>query len=194
MATAFSCVSGWRHCRPNMAPTKCSTPTGTASRAVSRPQELLEYAGNPLHDPPAAGLVEGLLATCRVPFGAGGGRGRGRRGGGNAADGWQSLAEAIPQMPHTTLLIMVDGPLSGNNPLLRQLRQVCDTEEMTAPRGEQLARWIKQTAESRGAAIGPAAIRSLADLVAATFGPSIRNWKSFPSMPPGARSARATCG
>ncbi len=132
----------------------------------SSPQELLGICqAIPFMDPLRLVLVEGLLATAESRSGAGGGRGRGRRGGGNAADGWQSLAEAIPQMPPTTLLIMVDGPLSGNNSLLRQLRQVCDTEEMTAPRGEQLARWIKQTAESRGAAIGPAAIRSLADLV-----------------------------
>ena len=132
----------------------------------SNPQELLGICqAIPFMDPLRLVLVEGLLATAESRSGAGGGRGRGRRGGGNATDGWQSLAEAIPQMPHTTLLIMVDGPLSGNNSLLRQLRQVCDTEEMAAPRGEQLARWIKQTAESRGAAIGPPAIRSLADLV-----------------------------
>ena len=132
----------------------------------SSPQELLGICqAIPFMDPLRLVVMEGLLATAESRSGAGGGRGRGRRGGGNATDGWQSLADAIPQMPPTTLLIMVDGPLSGNNSLLRQLRQVCDTEEMTAPRGEQLARWIKQTAESRGAAIGPAAIRSLADLV-----------------------------
>lgn len=130
------------------------------------PQELLGICqAIPFMDPLRLVLVEGLLATAESRSGAAGGRGRGRRGGSSASDAWQALAEAIPQMPDTTLLILVDGPLSGNNSLLRQLRQVCDSEELSAPRGEQLARWIKQTAEARGAAIGPAAIRSLADLV-----------------------------
>ena len=68
-------------------------------------------------------------------------------------------------MPGTTLLLLSDGPLNSNNLLLRILRPVCNVEEMAAPRGEQLARWIKETAEAKGAAISPAAIRSMADLV-----------------------------
>ena len=104
--------------------------------------------------------VDGLLATAESRSGGG----RGRRGGGSA-DGWQALVDAIPQMPDTTLLLLSDGPLNGNNPLLRQLRPVCEVEELAAPRAEQLARWIKETAEAKGAAVSPAAIRSLADLV-----------------------------
>ena len=76
-----------------------------------------------------------------------------------------SLGEAIPGMPDTTLLLLSDGPLNANNPLLRAIRPVCNVEEVAAPRGEQLARWIKETAEAKGAAIAPAAIRSMADLV-----------------------------
>ena len=129
------------------------------------PQELLGVCmAIPFMDPLRQVVVDGLLATAESRSGSGGGRGRGRRGGG-AADGWQSLADAIPQMPDTTLLILSDGAISANNPLLRLLRQPCNAEELTAPRGEQLARWIKETAEARGAAISPAAIRSMADLV-----------------------------
>ena len=129
------------------------------------PQELLGVCmAIPFMDPLRQVVVDGLLATAESRSGSGGGRGRGRRGGG-AADGWQSLAAAIPQMPDTTLLILSDGAISANNPLLRLLRQPCNAEELTAPRGEQLARWIKETAEARGAAISPAAIRSMADLV-----------------------------
>ena len=105
--------------------------------------------------------VEGLLGTAESRSGAG----RGRRGGNSAADVWQNLAAAIPSMPDTTLLMLSDGPLTGNNPLLRLLSPVCTVEEQTAPRGEQLARWIKETTEHKGSSIGPAAIRSMADLV-----------------------------
>ena len=71
----------------------------------------------------------------------------------------------FPQFPETTLLLLSDGPLNANNPLARQLSAVCTVEEQTAPRGEQLARWIKETAEAKGAAISPTAIRAMADLV-----------------------------
>ena len=105
--------------------------------------------------------VEGLLATAESRPGGG----RGRRGGGGSDDRWQPLVDGIPLMPDTTLLMLSDGAISANNPLLRQLARACTVEEQTAPRGEQLARWIKQTAEAKGAAISPAAIRSMADLV-----------------------------
>ena len=129
------------------------------------PPELLGVCqAIPFMDPLRLVVVEGLLATAESRSGGGSGRGRGRRGG-NASDGWQTLADAIPQMPDTTLLLLSDGAISGNNPLLRLLRPVCTVEEHTSPRGEQLARWIKETAEARGAVISPAAIRSMADLV-----------------------------
>ena len=129
------------------------------------PPELLGVCqAIPFMDPLRLVVVEGLLATAESRSGGGSGRGRGRRGG-NASGGWQALADAIPQMPDTTLLLLSDGAISGNNSLLRLLRPVCNVEELTAPRGEQLARWIKETAEAKGAWVSPAAIRSMADLV-----------------------------
>ena len=125
------------------------------------PQELLGTCqAIPFLDPLRLVVVDGLLATAESRSGGG----RGRRGN-NAADSWQALAEAIPGMPDTTLLLLSDGPLNASNPLLRSLRQVCEVDEQAAPRGEQLARWIKETAESKGAFISPVAIRSMADLV-----------------------------
>ena len=117
----------------------------------------------PFMDPLRLVVVDGLLSASESR-GGGGGRGRGRRGG-NAGGAGESLAEAIPRMPDTTLLLLTDGELAANNALLRQLRPVCQVEEQTAPRGEQLNRWIKRAAEAKGAAASPAAIASLADLV-----------------------------
>ncbi len=132
---------------------------------VSQQELLATCQALPFLDTLRLVVVDGLLATAESRSGGGsGGRGRGR-GGGNSAGGWQALADAIPQMPETTLLLLTDGTLSANNSLLRQLRPVCTVEEQAAPRGEQLARWIKQTAEAKGAAVSPAAIRSMADLV-----------------------------
>ncbi len=129
------------------------------------PPELLGVCqAIPFMDPIRLVLVEGLLAAAESRSGGASGRGRGRRGGG-AADAGQTLSGAIPQMPDTTLLLLADGPLSANNTLLRRLRPVCNVEELTAPRGEQLARWIKESAQAKGAMVSPAAISSLADLV-----------------------------
>ena len=126
------------------------------------PQELLAVCqAMPFLDTLRLVIVEGLLATAESRSGGG----RGRRSGGSTDDRWRPLAEAIPQMPETTLLLLTDGPLNANNPLLRLLGPVCTVDERTAPRGEQLARWIKETAEARGAAISPGAIRAMADLV-----------------------------
>ncbi len=131
---------------------------------LNLPELLSVCQAIPFMDPLRLVVVEGLLATAESRSGGGSGRGRGRRVG-NASDGWQALADAIPQMPDTTLLLLSDGAISDSNPLLRLLRPVCNVEERTAPKGEQLARWIKETAEAKGAAVSPAAIRSLADLV-----------------------------
>ena len=126
------------------------------------PQELLGVCqALPFLDTMRLVSVEGLLATAESRSGGG----RGRRGGGASDGRWQPLVDAIPQMPDTTLLFLTDGALNANNPLLRSMRPVSSVEEMTSPRGEQLARWIKETAEAKGAAISPPAIRFMADLV-----------------------------
>lgn len=133
--------------------------------AQVNPAELISVCqALPFMDPRRLVVVDGLLAAAESRGGGGRGRG-GRRGGANAGNSGPSLADAIPQMPETTLLLLADGEVSSANALLRQLRPVCQVEEQTAPRGEQLNRWIKQTAEAKGARISPAAIGSLADLV-----------------------------
>ncbi len=136
------------------------------SASQARPAELIGICNAlPFMDPMRVIVVEGLLATAEPR----GGRPRGRRresaANSPATAQWQPLVEAIPAMPDTTVLTFVDGPLAANNPLLRQLRTVCQAEELTAPTGERLARWIKETAEAKGASINPAANHSLSDLV-----------------------------
>lgn len=113
-------------------------------------------------------VVEGLLATLEGRAVRAGRTARGRRSEAPAAEslgGWEALAPAIPQMPETTLLVLVDGPVAEGNPLLRVLRPVTQVQHLTAPAGEPLARWIKSSAQQKGASISPAAIRCLADLV-----------------------------
>ena len=133
-----------------------------------KPAELIRICSTiPFMDPRRLVVVEGLLATTERRAG-GRGRTRGRRGEASLTPtlgGWEALAEALPGLPETTLLVFVDGPLQESNPLLQVLRPLAQVQALAAPTGEALARWIKTTAQQKGAGISPAAIACLADLV-----------------------------
>lgn len=102
-------------------------------------------------------VVQGLLAT----FESRGGRGRGARSLGD----WEGLAAAIPLMPDTTRLFLVDHAIADANPLLRSLRPVTQTQHLPASSGEALSRFVKDAAQRKGSGISPAGIKSLTDLV-----------------------------
>ncbi len=121
-------------------------------------QELLAVCNAlPFMDSNRLVVVTGLLGALEGR----GGHGRGARSLGE----WDKLAEAVPNMPDTTLLFLVDGPVADSNPLLRSLRSVSQVNHLQAPTGEALARYIKELAQDKGSGISPAAIRTLTDLV-----------------------------
>jgi len=137
----------------------------TASQA--KPGELLSMCNAlPFMDDYRLVVVEGLLGTAESQGrGRDRGRGRGSSSDSGVAGQWQALGDAIPQMPDTTILVFTDGALGANNPLLRMLRPVAQVEELSAPSGEALARWIKSAVEAKGASISPSANQSITDLV-----------------------------
>ena len=117
-------------------------------------------------------VVTGLLATQdgRIGRGSGGsGSSRGRTSrsaaSSRAQGDWDGLAAAIPLMPDTTRLFLVDHALNDSNPLLRELKPVAQVQHLAAPGGEALARYVKELAQQKGAGISPAAIKTLTDLV-----------------------------
>ncbi len=135
-----------------------------------KPAELLSLCNAlPFMDPRRLVVVEGLLAAYERRSGgrSGGRRGRSRGSGAETQSlgGWEALAEAVPQLPDTTLLVFTDGAISDGNPLLRLLRPICQAQALAAPSGAALARWIKETAQQKGAGISPAAVSRLSDLV-----------------------------
>ena len=132
----------------------------------ANPAEVLSIVNViPFMDDHRVVVMEGLLGTAESSAGRQRSGRRAAPADSPAVNEWRGLAEVIPHMPESTVLMFIDGPLSGNNPLLRLLRPVCQVEELLAPRGEALARWTKEKAEAKGAAISPSAIRSLTDLV-----------------------------
>ena len=137
-----------------------------AGNRVTLPELLDICNALPFLDPVRFVLVEGLLSVYER--GAGTARGRGRRAAGGSSTGggdWDALAAAIPQMPETTRLVFLDGPLSRSNPLLRSLSGACEVHAKEPPVREGLAVWIKNQAQEKGSGIAPAAVRLLADLV-----------------------------
>ena len=133
--------------------------------AQAQPSEVIAMCNSlPFLDTVRLVEVEGALATQES---AGGGRGRGRGARRQSAPrgGWNELADAIPQMPDTTLLILVDADVADSNPLLRSLADHCQVHRQAAPTAQGLNQWIKRTAEEKGASITPPAIQAIAEMI-----------------------------
>ena len=114
-------------------------------------------------------IVEGLLT--RVQEAEWARRGRGRRDAGEPRTGaaiseeWHGLATTLADIAPTTDLVFVEGRLRGDNPLRQELASMAQVREFTPPTGPDLERWIQHQVSQRGATIGPAATRLLAELI-----------------------------
>lgn len=127
-----------------------------------RPDEVLAMCNSlPFLDTMRLVEIEGVLATQQV---SGGGRRSGRRSA-TATGAWAHLADAVPALPDTTVLIFVDGDVQENNPLLRSLSEHCAVYREATPNAQALLQWIKQQAEDKGSSITPPAMQVLAELV-----------------------------
>jgi DNA polymerase-3 subunit delta len=110
-------------------------------------------------------VVEGLLKRFDRRERPRRGTRAGRGGSTEALERWQGLADYVQRMPETTTLVLVDGEISGENPLLRALRSAGQVREFRALRPGAVLQWILERAQSKGIDISPAAARLLADLV-----------------------------
>ena len=82
-----------------------------------------------------------------------------------SSDPRDQLEQAVSGIPETTLLIFVDGPVSESNSILQTLKPLAQVQNLQAPAGESLARWIKTAAQEKGASLSPPAIANLVDQV-----------------------------
>ncbi len=132
------------------------------SAARARPDEVLAMCNSlPFLDTMRLVEIEGVLAAQQ---GSGGGRRSGRRAA-SASGVWTQLADSVPSLPTTTLLIFVDGDVQQSNPLLRSLSEHCTIHRETTPNGQALLQWIKGRAEDKGSSITPPAMQVMAELV-----------------------------
>ncbi len=135
--------------------------------AQSQPQEVLAICNSlPFLDTVRLVEIEGALATQETSGGRGSaGRGRSTRRQSGQPSGWTQLADAIPQLPDSTVLVLIDGEVNDNNALLRAFAEHSQVHKQAAPTGQGLSQWIKQTAEAKGASIAPPAILAIAEMV-----------------------------
>jgi DNA polymerase-3 subunit delta len=73
--------------------------------------------------------------------------------------------EIMKRLPETTTLVLLDGRVSAENPLLRLLSPLGQVRELRRPPVHAVPDWIERRARREGLSIAPGAARLLADLV-----------------------------
>jgi DNA polymerase-3 subunit delta len=107
-------------------------------------------------------IVDGLLGRFEVK------QSKPRSGKGKSRDGlgeWEGLDSYIKQMPETTVLVLVDEEVKGQNPLLKKISSLAEVRTFPLLRGRDLKDWIRQRVRAEGGDITPQAVNLLAELI-----------------------------
>ena len=68
-------------------------------------------------------------------------------------------------IPETTILVFVEGIISGDNPILKSLAGKATIRSFALPRDAKLREWVQKTVKDKGGEISPRAVHLLARLV-----------------------------
>lgn len=107
-------------------------------------------------------IVDGLLGRFEVR------QGRPRSGKGKSGNGlgeWEGLDSYAKQIPGTTVLVLIDGEVTGNNPLLKKLAPLAEVRTFPLLKGKDLKAWIRGRVKAEGGDIAPQAVNLIAELV-----------------------------
>ena len=77
----------------------------------------------------------------------------------------KSLAAYISKIPESTILVLIDGRVTSNNPLLRELSGKAKVKLFPLLREARLRQWIQKQVKAEGGGISPQAVNLLAKLV-----------------------------
>lgn len=83
----------------------------------------------------------------------------------NQADDYKELAAYLTRLPESTILVLIDGDIGNNNPLLRELSGKAEVRSFPLLRDSQLYQWIQRRVKAEGGSISPQAVNLLARLV-----------------------------
>lgn len=75
------------------------------------------------------------------------------------------MASCIKQMPETTVLVLVDEEVKGQNPLLKKLSPLAEVRTFPLLRGRDLKAWIQKRVKEEGGNITSQAVNVLAELI-----------------------------
>jgi len=108
-------------------------------------------------------VVEGLLA--RFEPGGRSGRGRKARPPTNRENEYKLLADCLGSLPESTIVVLVDGKITSQNPLYGALSGKAKVRRFPPLRGDKLRQWIEKQVKREGGTISPQAVSLLAGLV-----------------------------
>ena len=77
----------------------------------------------------------------------------------------RALKELVARMPPTTVLVLIDGEIKRESPLLRELSPLASVKEFSPLKGTALRDWMAKRVADRGGAISPQALKALATFV-----------------------------
>jgi DNA polymerase-3 subunit delta len=83
----------------------------------------------------------------------------------NGPGEWEGLDSYIRQIPETTVLVLVDGEVKENNPVLKRLSSIAEVRAFPLLRGKDLTAWIRKRVKTEGGDITPQAVSLLAELI-----------------------------
>ena len=83
----------------------------------------------------------------------------------NQEDDYKELAAYLTRLPESTILVLLDGDIGNNNPLLKELSGKAEVRRFPLLRDSQLYQWIQRRVKAEGGSISPQAVNLLARLV-----------------------------
>lgn len=110
-------------------------------------------------------IVEGLLGRFESKLGQGRRVSRSRAEPDRGLEEWRGLGDYIGQMPPTTVLVLIDGQIKGNNRLLKSLSSLGRMMTFPQLRDKDLSNWVQKRVKEGNGAISPAAVKLLLELV-----------------------------
>jgi DNA polymerase-3 subunit delta len=78
---------------------------------------------------------------------------------------YKSFADCLGNIPESTVLVLIDGRIKSNNPLLKQLSAKAKVRSFPLLKNDKLRQWIREGVAKQGASISPEAVDLLAKLV-----------------------------
>ena len=83
----------------------------------------------------------------------------------NQQNGYKSLAGYITKLPNSIILVLIDGKIRSNNPLLRELSARAEVKSFPLLKDAELRQWIQRRVTEEGSSISSPAVGLLAKIV-----------------------------